>query len=101
MENFIGKAMFVMQVRPEFSIVYKANPKIKFKEEHLNSRKEFTKFLSKTAKHWKEGDYFIRPGMGMGTFAAFYVKKGGKVTLHKENKNNVPYLVWTYFRKKK
>jgi len=99
MEEILEKPMLVMQVRPEFSIIYKANPKIKFKKEHLKTRKDFKTYLSKTAKNWKEGTYFLRSGDG--TFAQFYVKKGGKVTLHKENKNNLPFLCWDYVGKKK
>jgi len=98
MEEIVNKPMLVMQVRPEFSIVYKASPKIKFKEEHFNTRKEFVTYLSRTAKHWKEGTYFLRSDSG--PFASFFVKKGGKITLHKENKNNVPYLCWSYIGKK-
>jgi hypothetical protein len=99
MEEFTNKPMLVMQVRPEFSVVYKASPKIKFKNEHLEDKKIFQAFLSKTAKNWKEGEYFLRSGVG--TFAAFFVKKGGKVTLHKVNKNKVPYLIWSVFTPKK
>jgi hypothetical protein len=99
MDEVIGKPMLVMQVRPEFSIIYKASPKIKFKEEHLSTRKEFRDFLSKASRNWKEGTYFLRAGNG--TFAQFHVKKGGKVTLHKENKNNVPFLCWSYLGRKK
>ncbi len=99
MEEIVNKPMLVMQVRPEFSIVYKASPKIKFKEEHLKTKKEFIDHLSKTARHWKEGTYFLRSNLG--TFASFNVKKGSRVKLHKENKNNIPYLCWTYLSNKK
>ena len=43
----------VMEIRPEFSIQYKAKPKIKFKEEHLKDTKAFREFLKKTTKNWK------------------------------------------------
>jgi hypothetical protein len=99
MEEFVNKPMLVMQVRPEFSVAYKASPKLKFRKEHLETKKDLQSFLSKTAKNWKEGEYFLRSGKG--TFAAFFVKKGGKITLHKENKNKVPYLVWNVLGIKK
>ena len=98
MEEVIENPMLVMQVRPEFSVIYKANPKLKLKREYLKTRKVFSDYLSKQTKNWKEGEYFLRSGIG--TFAAFHVKKGGKVTLFKENKNKVPYLVWTYMTRK-
>ena len=91
-DQFLQKPMMVMQTRTEFSIQYKASPKIKFKEEHLKNKKDFVEFLSKTSKHWKEGNYFLRSDLG--PFAGFYVKKGGKVKLLKENQNKTPYLCW-------
>lgn len=91
--------MLVMQVRPEFSIVYKASPKLKLKDQHLKTKQVFVDYLSKTAKNWKEGHYFLRSPLG--TFAAFYVKKGGKVLLYKESKQKIPYLCWGYFGKRK
>jgi len=94
-EKFIGKPMMVMQMRTEFSIQYKASPKIKFKEEHLKTKKDFVEFLSKTSKNWKEGNYFLRSELG--PFAGFIVKKGGKVKLNKENIHNCPYLCWSIF----
>jgi hypothetical protein len=97
MEDLIEKPMLVMQIRPEFSVVYKANPKLKLRKEYIKSKKEFTDYLAKTAKNWKEGDYFLRSGIG--PFAAFNVKKGGKITLFKENKNKIPYLCWGVFKR--
>ncbi len=88
-----------MQVRPEFSIQYKASPKIQFKTEHLENKKALLEFLSKKTKHWKEGDYFLRSHIG--PFAGFFVKKGGRVTLHKENQNRVPYICWSLIAKRK
>jgi hypothetical protein len=99
MEEFTNKPMIVMQVRPEFSVQYKASPKIKFKKEHLISRKEFVEFLSKASKNWKEGNYFLRSDLG--PFAAFDVNRGKRINLHKENKNNVPYLCWSILSAKK
>ena len=98
-ETFTDKEMMVMQVRPEFSIQYKASPKIKFKVEHLENKKALVEFLAKKTKHWKEGDYFLRSHLG--PFAGFFVKKGGKVTLHKENQNRVPYICWSVLSKLK
>ena len=98
MEEFIGKTMMVMQVRPEFSIQYKASPRIKFKTEHFSDRKSFQEFLTKTSKTWKEGHYFLRSELG--PFAGFRVKKGSKVSLLKENNSKVPYLCWGIFGKK-
>ncbi|HLC22402.1 MAG TPA: hypothetical protein VJJ79_01370 [Candidatus Nanoarchaeia archaeon] len=99
MHEVTEKPMLVMQVRPEFSIIYKANPKLKLKKEHIKTQREFLGYLTRTAKNWKEGRYFLRSNLG--TFAAFYVKKGGHVTLYKENKQKIPYLCWSYFGKRK
>ena len=88
-----------MEVRPEFSIQYKASPKIKVRKEHLKTKKSFQTFLSKSAKNWKQGCYFLRSDIG--PFAGFLVKKGGRITLQKEGKNNSPYLCWSYIGKNK
>lgn len=92
MNKFVNKEMIVMQVRPEFSIQYKASPKIKFKEEHLENKKNLTEFLSKITKNWKDGQYFVRSDIG--PFAGFQIKKGSKIKLLKENQNRNPYLCW-------
>lgn len=94
----LEKPMLVMQVRPEFSIIYKANPKIKLRLEYLENKKTFLTYLTKTTKNWKEGDYFLRSTLG--PFAGFYVKHGGRVTLYKETRNKTPYLCWTFLGKK-
>jgi hypothetical protein len=99
MEEFVNKPMIVMQVRPEFSVQYKASPKIKFKKNHFSSRKDFVEFLTKTSKNWKEGNYFLRSDLG--PFAAFDVTRGKRISLHKENKNSVPYLCWSILGRKK
>lgn len=96
--EFFEKPMIVMQVRPEFSIQYKANPKLRFKKEHLKTKKAFVEHLSKITKNWKAGEYYLRSSNG--PFASFIVKKGGKVTLIKEAKNRMPYLCWAYIGKK-
>jgi len=98
MEEILNKPMMVMEVRPEFSIQYKANPKLKLRPEHLKTKTEFQKFLKKTTKNWKQGNYFLRSQIG--PFAGFDIKKGGKLTLKKEAKNNIPYLCWSYIGKK-
>lgn len=99
MEEIIQKPMLVMEVRPEFSILYKANPKIHIKKEHLKTKHTFQDFLAKSAKNWKQGYYFLRSDIG--PFAGFFVKKGGKITLYKEAKNNTPYLCWNYIGRRK
>jgi hypothetical protein len=98
MEEILKKPMMVMEMRPEFSIQYKANPKLKLKIEDLKTKKSFQSFLSKTAKNWKQGNYFLRSDVG--PFAGFNLKKGGKVTLKKETNNSTPYLCWSYIGKK-
>jgi len=90
--------MIVMQVRPEFSIQYKASPKIKFRKEHLKTKKDFIEHLSRISKNWKEGEYYLRSNQG--PFASFVVKRGRKVNLIKEAKNRIPYLCWAYIGKK-
>ncbi len=87
-----------MEMRPEFSIQYKANPKLKLKPEVLKTKKTFQEFLKKNTKNWKKGNYFLRSDIG--PFAAFQLKKTGTVLLKKESKNNTPYLCWSYIGKK-
>lgn len=85
-----------MEVRPEFSIQYKANPKLKLKPENLKTKKTFQSFLQKTTKNWKKGNYFLRSDIG--PFAGFTIKNG-RVSLVKETKNKNPYLCWSYIGK--
>ena len=86
----------VMEMRPEFSIQYKANPKLKLRPEYLKTKKSFQVFLQKTTKNWKKGNYFLRSDIG--PFAGFIIKEG-KLVLKKETKNNTPYLCWSYIGK--
>jgi len=97
MEEILQKPMMVMEMRPEFSIQYKANPKLKIRKEHLKTKKTFQDFLKKTTKNWKKGTYFLRSDIG--PFAGFLLNNG-KIQLKKEAKNNTPYLCWSYIGKK-
>tara|TARA_Y100000310_G_C20636348_1_gene791368 strand:+ start:1034 stop:1336 length:303 start_codon:yes stop_codon:yes gene_type:complete len=98
-EEILTKPMMVMEMRPEFSIQYKAKPKIKFKAEHFKDKKSFKEFIQKTTKNWKSGRYFLRSEVG--PFVEFQKSKEGKVKLHKENNKNIPYMCWQFIGKKK
>ena len=94
-ELFITKPMMVMEIRPEFSIQYKASPKLKLKKEHICDKKAFIEHLKKTTKNWKSGRYFLRSDVG--PFAEFHISKERKFVLEKENKHKMPYLCWQFF----
>tara|TARA_Y100000310_G_scaffold341193_1_gene439577 strand:+ start:3593 stop:3895 length:303 start_codon:yes stop_codon:yes gene_type:complete len=98
-EELLEKPMMVMEIRPEFSIQYKAKPKIKFKVEHLKDTKAFKEFLKKTTKNWKSGNYFLRSDVG--PFAGFEKNKKGTIKLQKANSKNTPYLCWQFIGKRK
>lgn len=85
----------VMEMRPEFSIQYKASPKLKLKKENISDKKSFVEFLTKTTKNWKSGRYFLRSDVG--PFAEFHISKERKLVLEKETKNKIPYLCWQFF----
>ncbi len=85
--------MTVMQVRPNYSIVYQFKPQLKVNDCHVEDKKSFLKFLRESA-NWKDGDYFLK--CSKGTFAFFAVKER-RVKLVKKSVKGKSYLCWDYF----
>jgi len=86
--------MTVMQVRPNYSIVYQFKPTLKIERKHARSQKNFITFIKETAANWKDGSYFIK--CSKGTFAYFNLN-GSRVKLMKKSKVGREYLCWQYF----
>ena len=86
--------MTVMQVRPNYSIVYQFKPLLKVERKHVKTIKHFTGFIKDIAANWKDGDYFLKTPKG--TFAYFNLE-GNRVKLVKKSKIGKEYLCWQYF----
>ena len=86
--------MTVMQVRPNYSIVYQFKPAVKLEKRYVKSEKHFVGFVREMSTNWKDGDYFLKSPKG--TFAYFNLK-GTKVRLLKKSKLGKEYLCWQYF----
>jgi len=84
----------VMQVRPNYSIVYQFKPTLKLEKKHVKTQKHFTDFLKLQASNWKDGDYFLKSTKG--TFAYFSIN-GNRVKLSKKSRIGKEYLCWQYF----
>lgn len=84
----------VMQVRPNYSIVYQFKPSLKLEKRHVKTQKHFTDFIKEQAANWKDGDYFLKANTG--TFAYFNLN-GSKIRLLKKSKLGKEYLCWQYF----
>jgi len=90
----IGKEMTVMQVRPNYSIVYQFKPNLRVEKKHVRTRDHFVGFLKDTTLNWKSGDYFLRSEKG--SFAYFSVN-GRRIKLLKKSKvTGKEYLCWQY-----
>jgi len=90
----IGKEMTVMQVRPNYSIVYQFKPNVRIEKQHVKTRDDFVGFLKDTTTNWKSGDYFLR--CEKGSFAYFSVN-GRRIKLLKKSRvTGKEYLCWQY-----
>lgn len=86
--------MTVMQVRPNYSIVYQFKPLLKLEKKHIKTQKHFIGFIKEVSTNWKDGDYFLKSQKG--TFAYFNLN-GTKVRLLKKSKFGKEYLCWQFF----
>lgn len=92
----IENKMTVMQVRPNYSILYQFKPTIKLEKSHVKTQKDFVKFIKVTAQNWKDGDYFLK--CPEGTFA-YFTLNGSRVKVFKKSKTTgKEYLCWQYFK---
>ena len=89
-----NEKMTVMQVRPNYSIVYQFKPLVKIEKRHVKSQKHFVGFVREIAANWKDGDYFLK--CPKGTFA-YFTLVGSKVKLLKKSKAGKEYLCWQFF----
>ena len=87
--------MTVMQVRPLYSTVYPFKPSLKLEEQHVQSKREFLRFVKGVTTNWKDGDYFLRNTQG--TFAYFCLE-GNRIKLMKKSKTGKEYMCWNYFK---
>lgn len=88
--------MTVMQVRPNYSIVYQFKPTLKLEKPHVKTQKDFIKFIKSTSENWKDGDYFLK--CSQGTFAYFTIA-GSKIKVSKKSKTTgKEYLCWQFFK---
>lgn len=90
----IDQKMTVMQVRPNYSIVYQFKPLIKIDKKYVKSQKHFVGFVKEVATNWKDGDYFFKTNKG--TFAYFNIN-GNRIKLYKKSRLGREYLCWQYF----
>ncbi len=84
----------VMQVRPNYSIVYQFKPLLKIERKHIKTQRHFVSFIKETAANWKDGDYFLKSEKG--TFAYFNLE-GSRVRLIKKSNIGKEYLCWQFF----
>ena len=93
----LGEDMTVMQVRPNYSIVYQFKPSIKFNKTLVKTKQDFVKHIKEVTLNWRDGDYFIRASKG--TFC-YMTLNGKRVSLQKKSKiTGKEYLCWDYFSK--
>jgi hypothetical protein len=91
----IREDMTVMQVRPNYSIVYQFKPQVKFDKQITETKDDFVKHIKDLTQTWKDGDYFIR--CSQGTFC-YMTLNGRRVKLLKKSKvTGKEYLCWDYF----
>ena len=84
----------VMQVRPNYSIVYQFKPQLRIDRKHIKTQKHFTDHIKEISTNWKDGDYFLKSPSG--TFAYFNLN-GSRVRLMKKSKLGKEYLCWQHF----
>ena len=86
--------MTVMQVRPNYSIVYQFKPTLRIEKRHVKTQKDFISYIKEISTNWKDGSYFLK--CNTGTFAYFNLD-GNKVNLLKKSKIGKEYLCWQHF----
>ncbi len=84
----------VMQVRPNYSILYQFKPTLKVDKRHVKSQQDFVKFIRDLTMNWKDGDYFLKSTQG--TFAYFTLTEK-KVRLQRKSRLGKEYLCWQFF----
>lgn len=95
----LGKDLTVMQVRPNYSIVYQFKPRLRLRQENVDTKSVFVKFIKNLTLNWKDGEYFFRSPTG--TFC-YFVLTGRRVSLFKKSKiTGKEYLCWDYFGEEK
>lgn len=90
----LSNKMTVMQVRPNYSIVYQFKPLVKLERKHVRTQQHFKGFIKELATNWKDGDYFLKAQQG--TFA-YFTLNGNRVKLMKKSKLGKEYLCWQFF----
>ena len=90
----LDEKMTVMQVRPNYSIVYQFKPTVKLEKRHVKTQKDFVSFIKGMSTNWKDGDYFLK-NQG-GTFAYFTIDEQ-KIKLQRKSRIGKEYLCWQYF----
>ena len=94
MHMVLDDKMTVMQVRPNYSIVYQFKPIVKLERNHVKTQKDFTGFIKNISGNWKSGDYFLK--CSKGTFA-YFTLNGSRVKLLKKSRIGKEYLCWQFF----
>ena len=92
----INDKMTVMQVRPNYSIVYQFKPLLKVERKHIKSQKHFIGFIKETATNWKDGDYFLKSPKG--TFAYFSLTGSRVRLMKKSNRRSISKSIHSGFR---
>lgn len=90
----LDEKLTVMQVRPNYSILYQFKPTLKLERRHIRTQKHFVSFIKDLTMNWKEGDYFLKSSQG--TFAYFTIA-GKSVKLLRKSRLGKEYLCWQYF----
>ncbi|MBS3167760.1 hypothetical protein J4216_01405 [Candidatus Woesearchaeota archaeon] len=90
----IDNKMTVMQVRPNYSIIYQFKPTLRIEKRHVKSQKDFVGYIKEISTNWKDGDYFLKTELG--TFA-YFTLNGNRVKLFKKSKIGKEYLCWQFF----
>ena len=90
----LNEKMVVMQVRPNYSIVYQFKPQLKIEPSFVNTKKDFVRYIKDLTTNWKDGAYFFKTSKG--TFTYFNIE-GRRVKLLKKSRLGKEYLCWQYF----
>jgi len=93
--------MTVMQVRPNYSIVYQFKPTLKLEKRHVKTQKHFITHIKELSTNWKDGSYFLKSPKARGLpkksdSSALFIEEAGKtkITLltHTAKANSLSHL---------